>query len=362
MIFYFHRLFTRKVAISSLNLGGKILFILRIIIIECEQQALASNDFGAHFLDVDFVVLGFPQSGTTSLVYYLDQHPDIYLSRNFEDNIFWQGNFTSTSFQRWRRQYPHKGDSVSYENCYWTVEQDDDARGYNSEDRFKETTNSIRKARKTTLVCAERFIQSTSTSLHRGSVVVAEDGDRISKGQRFGVPKNMDLHIVPLVYPGKAKKKSHKKTGRKERGTGSTAHFATGHRLRQEFLWQKMLPSLKMLNSSEAQIGHTSANKISIRAIGVKDPLLITSPEALSLLGERVKPPLRAVFVVRDPLEMIISWLQSGASWWNAWDESVHFGMGFLTEHIRISMEVIEENFKKLFRKLQKVYHHSQLS
>jgi hypothetical protein len=37
-------------------------------------------DFNIHFVDLDFVVIGNPQSGTSSLNRYLPQHPEIFMS------------------------------------------------------------------------------------------------------------------------------------------------------------------------------------------------------------------------------------------------------------------------------------------
>ena len=69
--------------------------------------------------------------------------------------------------------------------------------------------------------------------------------------------------------------------------------------------------------------------------------MLAMSMEVLYAMRNRIRRP-RYIFMVRDPLEWLISWLQSGASWNTPWDDQIHFGSGFFVEHMNLAMQALE--------------------
>lgn len=56
---------------------------------------------------IDFVIVGFPSSGTTTLAHELRQHPRIVIP-DHEDPFFWVNVFTSSTARKWSRKYKAK--------------------------------------------------------------------------------------------------------------------------------------------------------------------------------------------------------------------------------------------------------------
>ena len=53
-------------------------------------STLIPDDFDFGYMELQFVVVAFPQSGTTTMVNWLRQHPSIgMLLDSDEDNVFW---------------------------------------------------------------------------------------------------------------------------------------------------------------------------------------------------------------------------------------------------------------------------------
>lgn len=58
------------------------------------------NDFELFYLQLDLLIIGFPQSGTTTINRWLRQHPEIFMI-NDEDNIFWAGHIHKRKLKNW---------------------------------------------------------------------------------------------------------------------------------------------------------------------------------------------------------------------------------------------------------------------
>ena len=68
----------------------RIISSIRIVAFLCSNagqvrsSSARADDFALSFMDLDLVIVGFPQSGTTSLVHYLDMLPDLYFDYELE--------------------------------------------------------------------------------------------------------------------------------------------------------------------------------------------------------------------------------------------------------------------------------------
>ncbi|CAD7924651.1 unnamed protein product [Amoebophrya sp. A25] len=269
-----------------------------------------SYDYALHFMDVDFVVVGFPQSGTSSLVHYLQQHPDIYMSPEMEDNVFWRGNFTEMAFRRWRRRYPHRGDTVLKERSSATAA---------GEAKRKRESGGALKAE-----------QVTTYGAGAGEVYVQHIKDEYAHLGGHG-----ETYLSPLEAESQSGLPTDDRSEdyqTQEPDDEEAAFLAAGSAT-------QIAADVKMPVN-----GTNSSRKKVVRYLGVKDPLLGFTPEAMDLLGQRLQRGAKLIFMLRDPLEMLVSWLQSGASWHTPWDTVLHLGAGFYKEHIKIATEFFKQS------------------
>eukprot|EP00392_Amoebophrya_sp_AT5.2_P011032 g11107.t1 len=166
------------------------------------------EDFDFFFMDLDFLIIGFPQSGTTSLLNYLRQHPKLRLFHE-EDTVFWRGRLSEEEHELWFR---------------------------------------------------ENYGTSNTNAIVNVSVVPADAG----------------AAATPVLY-------------------------------------------------------------------GLKDPLLVFSSEVLHFIKFRVRRmrDLKIVFLVREPLGMILSWLHAGTPWLMHWDDPIHLSVGLLHEEIQTALKIL---------------------
>ena len=257
------------------------------------------NDFSTHFLDLDFIIAGFPQSGSCSLVHYLLAHNEIYMSPALEDNALWRANYSSSSVLRqWRKKYPYRGD---------TVLVDKTSRGSVNEfgERF-ESYYGIRARSNTTTTLPE--IESESLS---ESDVLSDDSEAIAflQSEDSNDSISNSIHHKQPSYIESPPSRSH--------DSESVAITAFKHR------------------SINSETQRTKKHK-HISLLGLKDPLLILSPQVMHSLGHRVLTSTKILVLLREPLEMIISWLMSGASWRTPWDDRIGWGIGLYGEHLMV--------------------------
>ncbi|CAD7929112.1 unnamed protein product [Amoebophrya sp. A120] len=247
--------------------GSSFVLLWSLLLSLTVSKAAVSYDFALHFVDLDFVIAGFPQSGTSSLVYYLRQHPEIFVSDEFEDNMFWRANYTATSFHRWRRKYSHRGEPKKKSRATKVeVDADNFVAGAGAAHKYE----ALQQAR-----------------LHPSSQLEGE----INTEEKAFLFAEED-HDAPV---------------------------------------------------SKSQEGPDTTTPPVVRLLGLKDPLLGFTPEAMKLLGERVKLGCKIIFLIRDPLEMLISWLQGGASWLTPWNTLLHLGAGYFLEHLAIAKELFKK-------------------
>ena len=289
-------------------------------------------------MDVDFVVIGNPQSGTTSLLNYLPQHPEIYMQPD-EDNVFWRANFTESSYYRWRKTYPFRGEVLTRRVKRKLYKQ------YNLTDaqierRFGKNVKGSEKGHSTGTWNIEIVEESAKTFPHlrdsaavvgpKGEVLVSSEDEEMQRFLREEGQQEVGKRAGSSEY--------YERSNREEGASAMPAENRNALRENEK----KTAGKDAAEEPRTVPLDQITEDQPAIRnfKIGVKDPLLVFSPEVMGYMGMRLSKT-KIIIMIRDPLEFLISWLQSGCSWQTPWDDKMHFGVGFYVEHINIAKQML---------------------
>lgn len=238
-------------------------------------QKLLPDDFDYYFVNLDFLIIGFPHSGTTTINRWLSKHPEIWMSKH-EDNIFWRGQLSKEIHDTWWREYEEnvevKKEAALLKGQTRKLAQEDDSDSINDE---TSTRNSSPQRRKS--LDGESL---TSTNL-KGKKVVVKDGK--------------------LVVARKSNENKSKTSAQK------------------------------------------SGKKVSRIFTGIKDPLLVFSSEVMHYVRFRMRRDnnFKVIYMLRDPLSMVVSWFHNGAPWIGHWGDEMGLQVGFLYDRISLANRVL---------------------